>query len=71
MKLVPLPQRTQRDRCIYNAVMEAFVSQGISPEKVVSVSSNGAPSMVGATSGFLQFFVKETTSSHSVPLHYT
>jgi len=34
------------------------MSPGISPEKVVT--SNGAPSMVGATSGFVQFFVKET-----------
>jgi len=45
---------------IYDAVMEAFVSQGISPEKVVSVTSDGAPSVVGATFGFAQFFVKET-----------
>ena len=59
VKLVSLPQRTQGID-IYNPVMEAFVSQGISPEKVVSVASDGAPCIVGATSGFVQFFVKET-----------
>nr|DBA15625.1 TPA: hypothetical protein GDO54_004814 [Pyxicephalus adspersus] len=59
VKLVPLPKRTQGIN-IYNAVMEAFLSQDIRPEKVVSITSDGAPSMVGATSGFIQFFVKET-----------
>ncbi|MEE6511708.1 hypothetical protein FKM82_018407 [Ascaphus truei] len=58
MKLVSLPGRTQGID-IYNAVMEAFFSQDIRPEKVVSVTSDGAPSMVGVTSGFIQFFVKE------------
>lgn len=58
MKLLSLPGRTQGID-IYNAVMEAFVSQDIRPEKVVSVTSDGAPSMVGVTSGFIQFFVKE------------
>ncbi|MEE6512968.1 hypothetical protein FKM82_020363 [Ascaphus truei] len=58
MKLVSLPGRTQGID-IYNAVMEAFLSQDIRPEKVVSVTSDGAPSMVGLTSGFIQFFVKE------------
>ncbi|KAM6176971.1 protein FAM200B-like [Erethizon dorsatum] len=59
VKLVSLPGRTQGID-IYNAVMEAFLSQDIRPEKVVSVTSDGAPCMVGATSGFIQFFVKET-----------
>ncbi|KAM5138157.1 general transcription factor II-I repeat domain-containing protein 2A-like [Mantella aurantiaca] len=59
VKLVSLPERTQ-EIDIYNAVMEAFMSQEIRPEKVVSITSDGAPSMVGATSGFIQFFVKET-----------
>ncbi|MEE6518924.1 hypothetical protein FKM82_030246 [Ascaphus truei] len=58
MKLVSLPGRTQGID-IYNAVMGAFLSQDIRPEKVVSVTSDGAPSMVGVTSGFIQFFVKE------------
>ncbi|XP_058015002.1 protein FAM200A-like [Ahaetulla prasina] len=59
VKLVSLPERTQGID-IYNAVMEAFLSHNIRPEKVVSITSDGAPSMVGATSGFIQFFVKET-----------
>ncbi|XP_026538860.1 general transcription factor II-I repeat domain-containing protein 2A-like [Notechis scutatus] len=58
VKLVSLPEGTQGID-IYNAVMEAFLSRDIRPEKVVSISSDGAPSMVGATSGFVQFFVKE------------
>ncbi|XP_023567860.1 general transcription factor II-I repeat domain-containing protein 2A isoform X2 [Octodon degus] len=58
VKLVSLPGRTQGVD-IYNAVMEAFLSQGIRPEKVVSITSDGAPCMVGATSGFIEFFVKE------------
>ncbi|XP_034259776.1 general transcription factor II-I repeat domain-containing protein 2A-like [Pantherophis guttatus] len=67
VKLVSLPERT-RGIDIYNAVMEAFSSQGIRPEKVVSVTSNGAPSMVEATSGFIQFFVKET-KHQVIPFH--
>ncbi|XP_039196835.1 general transcription factor II-I repeat domain-containing protein 2A-like [Crotalus tigris] len=59
VKLVSLPERTQGID-IYNAVMEAFLSHDLRPEKVVSITSDGAPSMVGATSGFIQFFVKET-----------
>ncbi|XP_040297400.1 general transcription factor II-I repeat domain-containing protein 2-like [Bufo bufo] len=59
VKLVSLHKRTQGID-IYNAVMEVFLSQDIRPEKVVSITSDGAPSMVGATSGFIQFFVKET-----------
>ncbi|XP_026578977.1 general transcription factor II-I repeat domain-containing protein 2-like [Pseudonaja textilis] len=58
VKLVSLSEGTQGID-IYNAVMEAFLSQDIRPEKVVSISSDGSPSMVGATSGFTQFFVKE------------
>ncbi|KAM3848206.1 general transcription factor II-I repeat domain-containing protein 2A-like [Vipera latastei] len=59
VKLVSLPERTQGVD-IYNAVKEAFLSQDIRPEKVVSVTTDGAPSMVEATSGFIQLFVKET-----------
>ncbi|XP_013358565.1 PREDICTED: general transcription factor II-I repeat domain-containing protein 2A-like isoform X1 [Chinchilla lanigera] len=59
VKLVSLPGRTEGID-IYNAVMETFLSQDIRPEKVVSVTSDGAPHMIGATSGFVQFFVKET-----------
>ncbi|XP_034288864.1 general transcription factor II-I repeat domain-containing protein 2A-like [Pantherophis guttatus] len=59
VKLVSLPEGTQ-GKDIYNAVMEAFSSQGVRPEKVVSITSDGAPSIVGAASGFVQFFVKET-----------
>ncbi|XP_004873385.1 general transcription factor II-I repeat domain-containing protein 2A-like isoform X2 [Heterocephalus glaber] len=58
VKLVSLPGRTQGID-IYSAVMEAFLSQDIRPEKVVSVTSDGAPCMVGTTSSFMQFFVKE------------
>ena len=39
--------------------MEAFLSNDIRPEKVVSITSDGAPSMVGTTSGFIQLFIKE------------
>ncbi|XP_071969601.1 general transcription factor II-I repeat domain-containing protein 2-like [Engystomops pustulosus] len=59
VKLASLPKRTQGVD-IYNAVMEVFTSQGITPGKVVSITSDGAPSMVGTTSGFIQLFVKET-----------
>ncbi|XP_034262212.1 general transcription factor II-I repeat domain-containing protein 2-like [Pantherophis guttatus] len=59
VKLVSLPEKTQGID-IYNAVMEAFLSQDIRPEKVVSITSDGAPSIVEATSGFIQLFVKET-----------
>lgn len=58
VKLLSLPGRTQGID-IHNAVMEAFSSLDISPEKVVSVTSDGAPSMVGTTSGFIHFFAKE------------
>ncbi|XP_010604765.1 general transcription factor II-I repeat domain-containing protein 2A-like [Fukomys damarensis] len=58
VNLVSLPGRT-RGVDIYDAVMEAFLSHDIRPEKVVSVTSDGAPCVVGATSGFLQLFVKE------------
>ncbi|XP_048344612.1 general transcription factor II-I repeat domain-containing protein 2A-like [Sphaerodactylus townsendi] len=58
VKLVPLSKRTQGID-IYSLVMEMFLSQDIRPEKVVSITSDGAPSMVEATSGFMQFFVKE------------
>lgn len=58
VKLASLPERTQGID-IYNAVMEAFVQQDIRPEKVVSITSDGAPCMLGTTSGFIQFFVKE------------
>lgn len=46
VKLVSLPGRTQGIH-VYNAVMEAFLSQDIRPEKVVSVTSDGAPYVVG------------------------
>ncbi|XP_058026529.1 general transcription factor II-I repeat domain-containing protein 2-like [Ahaetulla prasina] len=59
LKLVSLPERTQGID-IYNAVMEAFVAQDIRPEKVVSITSDGAPSIVEAASGFIQSFGKET-----------
>ncbi|XP_072006342.1 general transcription factor II-I repeat domain-containing protein 2-like [Engystomops pustulosus] len=59
VKLASLPKRTQGVD-IYNAVMEVFTSQGITSGKVVSITSDGAPSMVGTTSGFIQLFVKET-----------
>uniref|UniRef100_A0ABM5FF41 General transcription factor II-I repeat domain-containing protein 2A-like n=1 Tax=Pogona vitticeps TaxID=103695 RepID=A0ABM5FF41_9SAUR len=58
LKLLSLPGRRQ-GREICDAVMEAFLSQDIRAEKVVSVTSDGAPCMVGVTSGFMQFFVKE------------
>ena len=58
LKLLSLPGRRQ-GREIYDAVMEAFLSQDIRAEKVVSVTSDGAPCMLGVTSGFMQFFVKE------------
>ncbi|KAF7254556.1 General transcription factor II-I repeat domain-containing protein 2A [Varanus komodoensis] len=58
VKLMSLPGRTQGID-IYNAVMEAFLSQDIGPEKVVSITRDGAPCMVGTTSGFITFFVKE------------
>ncbi|KAM4048853.1 general transcription factor II-I repeat domain-containing protein 2-like [Anomaloglossus baeobatrachus] len=58
VKLLSLPERTQGID-IHNAVMEAFLSQDIRPEKVVSITSDGAPSMVGKSAGFIQFFVKE------------
>ncbi|KAM4694271.1 general transcription factor II-I repeat domain-containing protein 2A-like [Discoglossus pictus] len=58
LKLLSLPRITQGID-IHNAVMEAFLAQEIRPEKVVSITSDGAPCMVGATSGFIQFFVKE------------
>ncbi|XP_070622950.1 general transcription factor II-I repeat domain-containing protein 2A-like [Erythrolamprus reginae] len=58
VKLVSLPERTQGIN-IYSAVMEAFFSQDIKPEKVVSITSDGAPSMVETTSGFIQYFVEE------------
>ncbi|XP_070614862.1 general transcription factor II-I repeat domain-containing protein 2A-like [Erythrolamprus reginae] len=59
VKLVSLPERTQGID-IYNAVVEAFSSQDIRPEKVVSVTTDGAPSMVEETSGFIKLFVKKT-----------
>ncbi|XP_058027186.1 general transcription factor II-I repeat domain-containing protein 2-like [Ahaetulla prasina] len=67
VKLVSLPERT-RGIDIYKAVMEAFLSQDIRPEKVVSITSDGAPSIVGATSGFIQLFVKET-KHQVIPFH--
>ena len=63
VKLLSLPERTQ-GIYIHNAVMEAFIAQDIKPEKVVSVTTDGAPCMVGEASGFIQYFVKE--AKHTV-----
>lgn len=67
VKLASLPERTQGID-IYNAVMEAFLQQDIRSEKVVSITSDGAPCMLGTTSGFIQFFVKE--AKHPVILFH-
>ena len=67
IKLASLPERTQGID-IYNAVMEAFLQQDIRSEKVVSITSDGAPCMLGTTSGFIQFFVKE--AKHPVILFH-
>ncbi|XP_035216701.1 protein ZBED8-like [Stegodyphus dumicola] len=63
VKLASFPERTQGID-IYNAVVEAFLQQGIRPEKVVSITTDGASCMLGTASGFIQFFVKE--SKHPV-----
>ena len=63
MNVLSLPERTQGID-IHNAVMEAFLAQDIKPEKVVSVTSDGVPCMVGDASGFIQFFVKD--AKHTV-----
>ncbi|MBN3284796.1 GTD2B protein, partial [Polyodon spathula] len=58
VKLLPLSGRTTGND-IFNAVRGAFLAENISLEKVVSVTTDGAPSMVGATSGFIQYLVQE------------
>ncbi|XP_076324223.1 general transcription factor II-I repeat domain-containing protein 2A-like [Tachypleus tridentatus] len=55
VKLISLPGRTQGVD-IYNAVMECFLTQSIKHEKTVSITSDGAPCMVGSTSGFIKLF---------------
>ncbi|XP_076308511.1 general transcription factor II-I repeat domain-containing protein 2A-like [Tachypleus tridentatus] len=55
VKLISLPGRTQGVD-IYNAVMECFLTQSIKPEKTISITSHGAPCMVGSTSGFIKLF---------------
>ena len=58
LKLISLPARTQGID-IYNAVMECFLTQSIQPAKIVSITTDGAPCMVGSTSGFIKLFVNE------------
>ena len=58
LKLVSLPERTQGVD-IYNAVMECLTTQSVTPAKIVSITTDGAPSMVGPTSGFLKLFANE------------
>ena len=58
LKLISLLGRTQEvDIC--NAVMECFLTQSITPAKIVSITTDWAPCMVGSTSGFIKLFVNE------------
>ena len=54
LKLISLPGRTQGVD-IYNGVMECSLTQSITPAKIVSITTDGAPCMVGSTSGFLKY----------------
>ena len=58
LKLVSLPERTQGVD-IYNAVMECLTTRSVTPAKIVSIITDGAPSMVGPTSGFVKLFANE------------
>ena len=58
LKLVSLPERIQGED-IYNAVMECLTTQNVTPAKIVSIATDGAPSIVGLTSGFVKLFANE------------
>ena len=56
--LLTLPERTTGAE-IYKAVVNEFCSRRIDISKVVSVTTNGAPSMTGEKAGFVSLFTKE------------
>ena len=58
LKLVSLPERTQGVD-IYNAVMECLTTQSVIPAEIFSITTDGALSMVGPTSGFVKLFANE------------
>ena len=58
VKLRSLPRKTQGIN-IHNAVIETFLPNDIRSKKVVSITSDGALSMLGTSSGFIQLFNKE------------
>ena len=58
LKLIFLPERTQGVDS-YNAVMECFLTQSITPAKIVSITTDGAPSMFVSTSSFIKLFTNE------------
>ena len=56
--LLTLPKRTARAE-ICKAVINEFCSRQIDISKVVSVTTDGAPSMTGNKAGFVSLFTKE------------
>ena len=58
--LLTLPERTiGAEIHVYKAVINEFCSRQIDFFKVVSVTTNGAPSMTGEKAGFVSLFTKE------------
>ena len=68
LKLISLPGRTQGVD-IYNAVMECFLTQGITPAKIVSITTDGAPCKIESTSDFIKLFVNEI-KHQVIQFHY-
>ena len=56
VKLCFLPKRTQ-EIDIHNTVRKGFLSNDIRSEKVVSITSDGAPSMVGTLSRLYSYLL--------------
>lgn len=64
LTLLPL-KTTMRGVDIYNAVKRFFVEKKVSLDKLVSVTTDGAPAMTGQHSGFIILYAEVTQTSQN------
>lgn len=64
LTLLPL-KTTMRGVDIYNAVKRFFVEKKVSLDKLVSVTTDGAPAMTGQHSGFIVLYAEVTQTSQN------
>lgn len=64
LTLLPL-KTTMRGVDIYNAVKRFFVEKKVSLDKLVSVTTDGAPAMTGQNSGFIVLYAEATQTSQN------